>query len=72
MESPLSPAVDKMKALAAIMIETDMSGLQDWNTLTLADEPCKFQANGKRAKKPGEPVGYEDMEEDTGPLVKCM
>ena len=23
-------------------------------------------------KKGGKPVGYEDMEEDTGPLVKCM
>ena len=133
-ESPLSPAVEKMEALAALLTKTDLSSLKEIpeqdkaslaisassNAITLADEPCKYTAAVTRVKKPkipcrlplkkdnitpchqpsfthfaglklhfakehtkeqtpnwpqqkgAKPEGYEDMEEDTGPLVKCM
>lgn len=133
MDSPLSPAVDNMAALAALLTQTDLSGLREIpeqdkasfaisgssNALTLADEPVKYPAEVDRVKKQkmacrlpfkkdgitpcphptfthfdalkkhfnkehseaqkpkwtkkrgGKPVGYEDVEEDTGPMVMC-
>ena len=133
MDSPLSPAVDNMEALADMLIQTDLSGLQEIpeedktsfaisgssNAPTLADEPYKHCAEVERVKKPkmacrlpfkkdgttpchhptftrfdamkkhfkkdhseaqqpkwtkergGKPVGYEDIQEDTGPMVMC-
>ena len=126
-KSPLSPAVDKLEILAAMLIKTDMSGLQDIpeqdeqdeqdDACTVVTEPVWFRSALKRQKKPGipchlpfrsdgetpcqdrtfstfdnlkkhwrrfhseeqipkcpkggKPEGYEDWEEDTGPMVMC-
>ena len=132
MDSQLSPAVDKMEPLVAMLIKTDMSSLQESpekdnasyagsgssDAFTVTAEPYEFPAAVERKKKPGipcllpfrangvtpcqeptfttfdnlkkhwrryhsekqmpkcpkggKPEGYEDWEEDSGPLVKCM
>ena len=113
----MSPAVDNMAALAALLTQTDLLGLRE--IPALADEPVKYPAEVDRVKKQkmacrlpfkkdgimpcphptfthfdalkkhfnkehseaqkpkwtkkrgGKPVGYEDVEEDTGPMVMC-